>query len=78
MIRLAHAFALPWTAFVAAFLYYTVLTLIAIGVADLPATFIAAYGLPVVAYVLVLAGRGVRALAAVRVDMGPLPYPSLR
>ena len=78
MTRFAAAFALPWPAFVAAFLYYTVLTLVVVGAADLPPVFIAAYGVPVLAYVAVLASRAVHALATLRVDMGPLPFPSLR
>ncbi len=78
MTRAAAAFSLPWTAFIAAFLYYTLLTLVAVGAQDLPTAFIFAYAVPVVLYACVVAARAVRALANVRVDLGPLPYPSLR
>ena len=75
MTRVAAAFSLPWTAFVGAFLYYTLLTLVAVAAQDLPAAFIGAYGVPVVLYACVIA---IRALAKLRVDFGLLPYSSLR
>ena len=78
MSRVLSVISAPWPAFVAAFLYYTLLTLVAIGGADLPAVFLAAYAVPVAMYVLLLGARAMRALAGLRVDMGPLPYPSLR
>ncbi len=78
MSRILNAVAVPWPAFVAAFLYYTLLTLVVIGMADLPAIFLVSYGLPVALYVIVLGARAVRALSSVRIDLGPLPYPSLR
>jgi hypothetical protein len=69
------ALAMPWNAFVAAFLYYTVLTLVAVGVADLPVPFMAvAYLLPVVAYVGALINRGVHALIALPIDLGETPH----
>ncbi len=71
---LLHALLVPWDAFVAAFLYYVGLTLLAIGVANLPVLFVAvAYLLPVVAYVGLLVMRAVRALAAMPIDLGETP-----
>lgn len=72
--RLITAFAVPWNAFVAAFIYYTVLAAIAIGVEQVPSGFMAAaYALPVLAYAAMLASRGVRALANIEVQIGPTP-----
>jgi hypothetical protein len=72
------AFAVPWNAFVAAFVYYTLLTMIAIGVADVAAAFMAvAYLLPVTLYAAVLAGRAVRALAALPVEIAHTPQALL-
>lgn len=73
------AFSVPWDAFVAAFLYYTLLTLIAIGVAELSVTFITvAYLLPAAAYAVFLTARGVRALAALPIEIGHTPQALLR
>ncbi len=59
--RLAQAgrfFAVAWSLFVAAFLYYVVLTILAIDGADTSDSFMAvAYGLPVVAYTVLLLAR---------------------
>jgi hypothetical protein len=69
------AVAVPWNAFVAAFLYYTLLTLLVLGIANLPALFIAvAYLLPVCLYVGLLVSRAVRALAALPIDLGDTPH----
>ncbi len=69
------AVLVPWNAFVAAFLYYTLLTLIAIGVADLPAMFVAvAYLLPVALYAGLLVFRAVHALAALPIDISDTPH----
>jgi hypothetical protein len=69
----------PWNAFIAAFLYYTLLTLIAIGVADLAAGFVAvAYLLPVALYAGLLITRGVHALAALPIDIGETPHALMR
>ncbi len=74
-----NAVRVPWDAFVAVFVYYTVLALLAIGVADLATAFVVvAYTLPVVLYVAVLVGRGVRALAALPIDIGQTPQALLR
>ena len=48
--------AVRWSMFVAAFLYYTGLTLLAIGVGELSDTFMA-YGLPVAIYFLIVVAR---------------------
>ena len=65
--------AIPWGAFVAAFLFYVGLTMIAIGVEQLPDFAMAgAYLLPVAAYVLLLVSRAVHAVAAVPVQIGQL------
>ncbi len=72
--RLASFMAVPWGAFVAVFLYAVVLTMVAIGVDQVSDGFMAvAYGAPVVAYVLVLMARGVRALAALPMRFDALP-----
>ena len=65
--------ALPWNAFVGAFLYYTLLTLIVIGAADLSGTFVAtAYLFPLGAYAGVLVSRALHGLVAFLVEMvGP-------
>lgn len=75
---LVTAFAVPWNAFVAAFLYYTVLTLVAIGVEQLPTPFMAvAYLLPAVTYLTTLAFRAVHAVLALPVDIGHTPHALL-
>ena len=63
--------AVPWAAFVAVFLYYTVLTMLAISVAQLSDVFMAvAYGLPVGIYGVVVARRGL-AMVIHMVASGP-------
>ena len=50
--------AVPWSMFVAAFLYYTLLALLAISVAQLTDLFMAvAYGLPAALYGVMLVTR---------------------
>ena len=72
---LLQALTVPWNAFVGAFLYYVGLTLLAIGVANLPTLFVAvAYLLPVGAYVGLLVSRAVRALAALPIELGETPH----
>jgi len=72
---LLAAILVPWNAFVGAFLYYTVLTLLAIGVADLPTVFVVvAYLLPVGAYAGLLVHRAVHALAALPIELGETPH----
>jgi hypothetical protein len=57
--------AVPWNAFVGAFLYYAVLTVVAVGVPELSDRFMAvAYLAPVAAYVGLLATRCVFAMGA--------------
>ncbi len=64
-----------WDLFVAAFLYYVLLTLLAIGVAALPTVFMAiTYLLPVAAYAVLVVTRAVRALAALQIDLGETPH----
>jgi hypothetical protein len=56
--------AVPWDAFVGAFLYYAILTLVVLGGADLDSPVMAAAYLAVpVAYGLVVARRAMGALA---------------
>ena len=72
-------FSVPWGAFVAAFLFYVGITLVVFSVQDLPdVALIAAYLLPVAAYLLVLLGRALHALAAVPVHIGQLAAPRLQ
>ncbi len=72
-------FAVPWTAFVAAFLYYVGLTMLAISGEQLTDLAVAAtYLVPVAAYALLLATRVTRALAAVPVQIGQLAMPRLQ
>lgn len=69
--RLAAAVSVPWNAFIAAFLYYTLLTLASIGLAELPGLFVAiSYLLPLALYAGVLIVRAVRALEALPVEIG--------
>ncbi len=73
--QILSAVMVPWNAFVAAFLYYTILTLLVLGIANLPALFIAvAYLLPVGLYAGLLASRAIRALAALPIDLGETPH----
>ena len=76
---LTSAVSLPWSAFVAAFLYYTALTLVSIGASELAGAFVAAaYLLPAALYAAVLATRAVRALAHLQIDIGQTPQTLLR
>ncbi len=76
--RIASFFVVPWTAFVAAFLYYVVLTLVAIGVEQLPdGLMVAAYLIPPAAYVLVLLARTLQAVASLPVRLAH-PAPALQ
>ncbi len=62
----------PWSAFVAVFLYYVALTLVAIGGAGLSDLFVAvSYMLPVAAYLGFLVHRSLRALAGAPVELWP-------
>ncbi len=65
--KILAGFSIPWDAFVAGFIYYTLLTLLAVGGVDLADAFVVvAYGLPVAAYAVFVA---VRALARVQIDI---------
>ena len=76
---LISAVSLPWNTFVAAFLYYTALTLVLIGTSGLSGLFVAlAYLTPVALYAAVLANRAVRALADLQIDIGRTPQTLLR
>ena len=76
---LISATAIPWNAFVVVFLYYTGLTLLAISVGELSGTFMAAaYLMPAAPYAVLLAHRVMRALAAVKIDIGHTPQALLR
>jgi hypothetical protein len=69
------AVTVPWNAFVAAFLYYVLLTVLVLAIASLPTLFIAvAYLLPVGLYAGLLVLRGVQALAALPIDLGETPH----
>ena len=71
--------SMPWSAFVTVFLFYVVLTLVAISVEQLPdVAMAAAYLVPVAAYALLLSVRALHALAAVPVQIGQLAVPRLQ
>ena len=71
--------AVPWGAFVAAFLFYVGVTLVVFSVEDLPDVLtVAAYLLPVAAYVLVLAARAAAALVGVPWLRHATPAPLVR
>ena len=58
--------AVPWSMFVAAFLYFTLLTLLAIGGVELTDRFVVvAYGLPAALYGVVLVTRVGRSVVSV-------------
>ena len=66
-------FSVPWAAFVGVFLYYVVLTVVAISVEQLPdVAMTAAYLAPPVAYLAVLLARALRLAESVPVEVGPL------
>jgi len=79
MTQIINALTVPWNAFVGAFLYYTFLTLLVLGGADLPAlAMIVSYSLPVVLYGVFLVNRAVRVLAALPIDLGETPHALAR
>lgn len=58
MSKLVGFVSVPWSGFVAGFLYYVVLTLVTIGGASLSDAFVlVAYGLPVAAYASFVVAR---------------------
>ncbi len=78
MQAVLSAIAMPWGAFIAAFLYYAVLTLLAVSGASLPAALVAvSYLLPVALYAGALLTRAVRALDAITIDIGETPHALL-
>jgi len=77
--KVVAAVSPPWNGFVAAFLYYTLLTLITIGGVDLSFAFmVVSYALPVAAYGALLATRAARALAAMPIEIGETPHALAR
>jgi hypothetical protein len=79
MAQIFSALTVPWNAFVGAFLYYTFLTLLTVGGADLPAVAMAViYLVPLAAYAVFLVNRAVRALAALPIDLGETPHALAR
>ncbi len=75
----ASFFIVPWGAFVAAFLYYVGVTLVAIGGSDLSDVTVAViYLLPAAVYLLVLTSRALHGLAALPVHIGHLALPRLQ
>ena len=70
---------LPWNAFIGAFLYYTLLTLIAVGGVNTSAGFmVVAYAVVPVIYGAVLLTRAFQALAALRIDLFNTPHAAIR
>jgi hypothetical protein len=77
--NIGNALALPWDLFVAAFVYYTLLTALVLGVADLAVAFVAvAYLAPVAVGAAILVARALRALARLQIDISPAPQALLR
>jgi len=73
------AFVVPWNGFVAAFLYFVLLTAAVIGGADFSRLVMAvAYLLPVSLYAVVLASRALHALAAITIDIDHAPHAVIR
>ena len=73
------AFAIPWNAFVVGFLYFTLLTLVALGgVNESALAMVISYGLPVAVYVSWLISRAVHALAMLPVEIGETPHALAR
>ncbi len=73
------AVSVPWNAFVAAFLYFVLLTAAVIGGADFaPLVMAVAYLLPVSLYAVVLASRALHALSAITIDIDHAPHAVIR
>ncbi len=73
--NIAAAVSVPWNLFVAAFLYFVLLTAAVIGGADFSATtMMVAYLLPVGAYAAILVSRAVHALGAVVIHIEHAPH----
>jgi hypothetical protein len=66
--------ALPWNAFVGAFVYYTLLAVLTVSGLDLSAPFIvAAYAMPLAFYLAMVLVRAARAIASVPIDLFHAP-----
>ncbi len=73
------AVAVPWNAFVAAFLYFTLLTAATLGGADFSRlTMAVAYLLPVSLYAAMLVSRALHALSTVAVRIDHAPHALIR
>jgi len=73
------AFVVPWNAFVAAFLYFTLVTAAVIGGADISRLAMAvAYLLPFSLYASVLVSRALHALSAITIDIEHAPHAVIR
>jgi hypothetical protein len=69
------AFSMPWSGFVAVFLYYVALALLLIGGFQISPFLVAVvYLLPVVGYVALLLNRGIHALVALPIEIGETPH----
>jgi hypothetical protein len=69
LTRALNAVSLPWNAFVAAFLYYTLLAVLALGGTSPAVPVVAtAYLAPVVMYIVAIANRALHALTGWAVD----------
>ena len=72
--RIGSAVSMPWGLFVAVFLYYVGLTLLALGADQLSEAFVAvSYLLPVAVYAALLVKRAVRRLVGMPVELWPTP-----
>jgi len=73
------AVVVPWNAFVAAFLYFTLLTAAVIGGADISRLVMAvAYLLPLSLYTSLLVSRALHALSAITIDIDHAPHAVIR
>jgi hypothetical protein len=73
------AVAVPWNAFVAAFLYFTLLTAATIGGADFSRlTMAVVYLLPFSLYAAMLVSRALHALSAVAIHIDHTPHALIR
>jgi hypothetical protein len=76
--RIGAALAMPWNMFVAAFLYYTVLAVLALGGASPGVPVVAtAYLAPLVMYLVALGNRAAHAIAGLfSLGVSPVAQPS--
>ncbi len=74
LARVAEAVSLPWNAFVAAFLYYTLLAALALGGASVRGPVVAgAYSMPLAVWAATVAVRLARSAAARVADIAVSP-----